>query len=114
VSGDENITTITRGDATLTLTRVLPTEVDCWRTSDVSRTSVYTNSNTLETARVEIRYRSFGPLHPCQELDVLWAVFVGKPRDIPAIEAFTKDMGLTVKVTLAGGKQRDVIISRVS
>jgi hypothetical protein len=114
IDGDENVTTITRGDATLTLTRVLPEEADCWRTSDVSRTSLYMNSDTLEPARVGIRYRSFGPFHPCQEMEVLWAVFVGDPQDVPTVEAVAEDTILKVAVTLAGGDRRDVIIDRVS
>jgi len=113
VSGDENITTITRGNVTLTLMRVLPMEVDCWRTSDVSRTSVYTNSDTLEPVRPGIRYRSYGPFHPCQRLDVLWAAFVGEPQDVPAIETTVEDTRLTLNVILPDGDRRDVTIDRV-
>lgn len=114
VSGDENVTTITRGNVTLTLMRVLPPEVDCWRTSDVTRTSVYKNSETLEPVRPGIRYRSYGPFHPCEKLDVLWAAFVGEPQDVPAIETTVEDTRLTVNVTLPDGDRRDVTIDRVS
>jgi hypothetical protein len=114
ISGDENVTTITRGNATVTLMRVLPTEVDCWRTSDVARTSAYTNSDTLEPVRAAIRYRSFGPFHPGRYLDVLWAVFVGEPDDFPAIDAVEEKTILNVRVTLAGGGRRDITIDRVS
>jgi hypothetical protein len=114
VSDDEDVTTITRGDATLTLTRVLPSEVDCSRISDVLRTSVYKDSDTLEPVRVRIRYRSFGPFHPCEKMDVLWAAYVGEPRGVRKIEAFTDDTRLKVNVTLADGVRRDVMIDRVA
>jgi hypothetical protein len=112
VSGDEDVTTIIRGDATLTLIRVLPSEVDCWRISDVVRASVYTDSDTLEPVRVRIRYRSFGPFHPCERMDVLWAVYVGEPQSVPTIEAVTEGARLTVNVTQADGVRREVIIDR--
>ena len=93
--------------------RVLPKEVDCWRTSDVARTSVYTNSETLEPVRSTIKYRSFGPFHPCEELDVLWAVFVGEPQHVPAIEAVKEDMFLKVDMTFSDGERRNVTLDRV-
>ena len=54
ISGNEDLTTIKRGDASLTLARVLPEEIECWRMSDVESTSIYTDSDSLEMVRPRI------------------------------------------------------------
>jgi hypothetical protein len=112
IGGDENLTTIARGDARLSLRRVLPEEIECWRMSDVVRTSVYTDSNTLERERVAVRYRSFGPFHPIDGLDVLWAVHVGGPESSPKIEAAMDDTHLRVSLTFPDGTFREVLLDR--
>jgi len=112
ISGNEDLTTIKRGDASLTLARVLPEEIECWRMSDVERTSVYTDSDSLEMVRPRIRYRGFGPFHPCEAMDALWAVHVGDPEDLPRIGTSVDDKHLNVSITFTDGSRREVEIAR--
>ena len=111
--GDERGTTITRGEAVVSLVRILPdVDDDPWRISDVERTSIYTGSNSLETERVKVRYRSFGPLHPVERIDVLWAISVGNPGDRPGIEASVEDESLKVTVD-TGSESRTMVLDRI-
>lgn len=112
ISGNEDLTTIKRGDASLTLARVLPEEIECWRMSDVERTSIYTDSDSLEMVRPRIRYRGFGPFHPCEAMDALWAVHVGDPEDRPRIGTSVDDKHLNVSITFTDGSRREVEIAR--
>lgn len=104
VSGDETRSTFSQNGVMLTMRRILPADAQCWRTSDVTRSSAYTESNGNIAHRVEIRYRSFGPFHPCKELDVLWAIHVGNPEHMPNIEASASDGVLQVRLINRAGK----------
>ena len=114
VSGDECLTTISRGAATLSLRRILPEDAECWHISDVERTSAYTNSNTGAPESVRIRYRSFGPFHPCTELDVLWAIHVGDPATLPNVESCMEPSRLVVQVIFPEGTRKEVVFDGVS
>ena len=92
--------------------RVLPEEIECWRMSDVERTSIYTDSNSLEMVRPRIRYRGFGPVHPGEAMDALWAVHVGDPEDRPRIGTSVDDKHLNVSITFTDGSRREVEIAR--
>jgi hypothetical protein len=65
VDGDEKETRLEQNGVELTLTRLIPEEAECWRVSDVKRTSAYTESNGFIHHRVGVEYRSFGPFHEC-------------------------------------------------
>ena len=110
-TGDEDETIFRRGDAELSLTRLLPREADCWRISDVVRTSAYTDSNTLEKERVSVRYRSFGPFHPCKEIEMLWAICVGKSEARPSFAASFNNSAIEVELDYPGGCSRKVSLS---
>ncbi|MDP6778401.1 MAG: heparinase II/III family protein [Candidatus Latescibacteria bacterium] len=110
--GDERLTTICLDGVSLSLMRVLPEESECWRTSDVARTSAYTSSNAGIPERVGIRYRSFGPFHPCEEAQVLWAIHVGDHKEKPRVEATTGDSTVDAGITWPDGKQMSVEIQR--
>ena len=110
VDGDEQMTRFVQNGVTLSLQRVLPKEVECWRISDVTSQSVYTNSNTLKPERVGITYRSFGPFHPCVSQNVLWGIWVGDSKQLPKISATEDGSVVQVQVTFSDGVQKQVQI----
>ena len=110
VSGDERLTEFRRNGVTLSLSRVVPEEAECWRLSDVKRTSMYTESNQYRRHRVGVEYRSFGPFHPCREINVLWAIHVGDASDCPQVKASVGDGKATVRVAFRGGDERIVTL----
>lgn len=112
VGGDETLTTFSQNGVTLSLMRVLPEEAECWRMSDVTRTSVYRSGNTLQTERPQIRYRSYGPFHPCEEVDVLWAIHVGRPDEMPVIEATNETSQVAVTLEFAEGVIKKIALDR--
>ena len=112
VSGDERLTRFTRNGVTLSLSRVIPEHMECWRMSDVRRTSTYTESNQFRPKRVSVEYRSYGPFHPCREIEVLWAIHVGDASDRPEVEASVGDGAATVRVAFRNGNERIVTLAR--
>lgn len=110
VSGDERLTRFTRNGATLSLSRVIPEHMECWRTSDVRRTSTYTESNQFRPKRVSVEYRSYGPFHPCREIEVLWAIHVGDASERPEVEGSVGDEAATVRVRFGDGTERIVTL----
>jgi len=52
----------------------------------VSKTSIYIDTNTTKQTRPDIRYRSFGPFHPQENIEALWMAHVGDPEQLPAVE----------------------------
>lgn len=104
VTGDERMTVFRRNGVTLSLGRVMPVEAECWRVSDVARTSSYTNSNTLQRERPSVQYRGIGPFHPCREIEALWGIYVGAPEAMPRVTAREEGARLRVDVSPAGGK----------
>ena len=110
--GDECSTTITTDGVSLSLTRVLPEKAECWRTSDVARTSAYTSSNAGIPERVGVRYRSFGPFHPCEAIDVLWAIHVGDLDEQPEVKASTGDSSVAVEILWQDGREMEIEIDR--
>ena len=112
ISGDEDLTTIKRGDASLTLARVLPEEIEYRRMSNMERTSICTDSDSLKMVRPWIRYRGFGPFHPCEAMGALWAVHVGDPEDLLRIGTSVDDKHLNVSITFTDGSRREVEIAR--
>lgn len=108
VSGDERLTRFTRNGVTLSLSRVIPEEMECWRMSDVKRTSAYTESNQFQPKRVSVEYRSFGPFHPCREIQVLWGIHVGGASDRPEFDASVEEGRATVRVQFRDGNERIV------
>lgn len=112
VKGDERLTQFVQNGVTLSLQRVLPDELGCWRMSDVSRTSVYTNSNTLKPERVSVAYRSFGPFHACTSQTVLWGIFVGDAAQTPEIRAEENASVVDVQVSFLDGTQKQIEIKR--
>ena len=112
VSGDERLTEFRRNGVTLSLSRVIPEEAECWRLSDVKRTSMYTESNQYRPHRVSVEYRGFGPFHPCREIEVLWAIHVGDASDRPEVEASMGDQTATVRVVFGGGNERSVTLTK--
>lgn len=112
IDGDEDVTTIRVGEAILTLTRILPEAVDCWRTSDVIRTSKYINSDSLLPERPKVRYRSFGPFHPVEGMDVMWSAWVGDPDAVPSLVVTATDSGLSVDVGFADGTEQTVLLNK--
>ena len=112
VSGDEKQSQFRLNGVTLTLSRIFPEEAECWRTSDVVRSSSYTESNGYLAQRVEVRYRSLGSFHPCTESEVLWAIHVGDSGEVPQVEAMLGEGKLTARVRLANGQERTVELDR--
>ena len=110
--GDERLTTISVDGTSFSLTRVLPEEAECWRTSDVARASTYTSSNAGIPERVGIRYRSFGPFHPCEEAEVLWAIHVGDLDERPEVKASSGDSSLDAEISWPGDRKMSVKIDR--
>ncbi len=111
VSGDERLTEFTRNGVTLSLTRVIPEHMECWRMSDVKRTSTYTESNQFQPRRVGVEYRSFGHFHPCREIHVLWGIHVGDASDRPEFDASIEGTAATVRVLFGDGDERVVSLS---
>ena len=56
-SGDQDAAIFRLGDAEPMLTLLLSKEIDCWRMSDVVRTSASTDSNTMEDERASVGFR---------------------------------------------------------
>ncbi len=112
VYGDERLTGFRRNGVTLSLSRVIPEHMECWRMSDVKRTSMYTESNQYRPHRVSVEYRSFGPFHPCREIEVLWAIHVGDASDRPEVEASVGDRTATVRVVSGCGNERSVTLRK--
>ena len=112
VYGDERLTGFRRNGVTLSLSRVIPEHMECWRMSDVKRTSMYTESNQYRPHRVSVEYRSFGPFHPCREIEVLWAIHVGDASDRPEVVASVGDRTATVRVVSGGGNERSVTLRK--
>ena len=112
VSGDEKLSLFKRHGATLSLARVIPQEAECWRVSDVTRTSAYTSSNASISERVSIQYRGIGPFHQCESLDVLWAIHVGDAADRPTVAARTEDDAVDATIDWPEGSSRRVRIPR--
>ncbi len=108
VSGDERLTRFTRNGVTLSLSRVIPEQMECWRLSDVKRTSTYTESNQFHPKRVSIEYRGFGPFHPCREIQVLWGIHVGDASELPEFDAWVEEGAATVSVQFRDGDERVV------
>jgi hypothetical protein len=97
-NGDERQTTFAGEQVSFSLRRVLPELAECWRVSDVERTSAYTNSNTGEWERMRIQYRSFGPFYPVERAEVLWAIWVGQEDACPEILPDVGASRITVRV----------------
>jgi hypothetical protein len=112
VSGDEALSLFEKDGVTLSLARVLPAEAEAWRVSDVTRTSAYTDSNALLPKRPTIRYRSFGPFHQSESMDVLWAIHVGDETRRPVAEAAVQGKSLSVKMKWADGSEKTVQVPR--
>ena len=113
VSGDERLTEFRRNGVTLSLSRVIPEHMECWRMSDVKRTSTYTESNQHRPKRVSVEYRGFGPFHPCREIEVLWAIHAGDACDRPEVEASAGDDGaVTARAVFRDGNQRIVTLPK--
>ena len=115
--GDEKQTTISRGGVTLSMRRLLPESAECWRVSDVKRTSAYTNSNTLQPERVTMQYRSMGPFHPCQHMEVVWILCIeGGDIDgsgtLPYSRCRTSDTTITVEIDSPSGGYHTVELAR--
>ena len=113
VSGDETVSRFTRHGVTLSLCRLLPEEIETWRLSDVARTSIYTDTNTTKQVRPDIRYRSFGPFHPQEEMEVLWMAHVGDPQRPPAVETAVEPSQVIVRLCLPDGQSRTVKMGRI-
>jgi hypothetical protein len=112
MSGDERLTHFAQEGVTWSLQRVLPETVECWRMSDVKRTSVYTNSNTLQPERVSIAYRSFGPFHLCESQTVLWAIYAGDSPDPPTVRAVEHHTRVEVEIAYSDGRKKQVVVPR--
>ena len=108
VSGDERLTRFTRNGVSLSLSRVIPEHMECWRTSDVRRASSYTESNQYQPKRVSVEYRSYGPFHPCREIEVLWGIHVGDASNRPEFDASVEGVTATVRVRFGSGDERTV------
>ena len=111
-SGDETLTELRQNGVVLSITRVLPEEAECWRVSDVARTSAYTSSNAFISERVTVRYRSFGPFHQTGGLDALWALNVGDGSARPAVTAETSDGAVAATLRWPDGTEKTVSIPR--
>ncbi|MFH1566947.1 MAG: heparinase II/III family protein [Gemmatimonadota bacterium] len=111
-SGDEDLTRLRTGRACLAIRRLLPREAPCWRTSDVVRSSRYTNSNTGTAECRQVRYRSFGPFHPQRQIDVLWALQVGVEADRIGLEVLEEPDVVRVEVHLPAGAGLEVRLPR--
>lgn len=99
VDGDEKVTRLKQNGIDLTLTRLIPDEAECWRVSDVKRTSAYTESNAHQHNRMSVEYRSFGPFHQCNEIEVLWGIYVGE-GEAPVYTVNQDDVSLNVEIVL--------------
>lgn len=78
ISGDGSEQVIRSGNATATL-RWLHPAPRLWRVSDVTRTTYYEDADLRRDVAMQIRYRSFGPIHRAATLDGLFAITKGAP-----------------------------------
>ena len=104
VQGDEQETIISRGNVSLSMRRLVPERAECWRVSDVTRSSSYTNSNTLQPERVSMQYRSMGPFHPQQRLEVVWALCINSGEAPPTYRCHADEATITVDLDTAHGQ----------
>ena len=98
VRGDDQEMTLSLRKAALTLRRVSVPKIvsnpdkghleSFWRVSDVKRTTAYHGDprkagDPGEFVHRSVRYWSFGPVHRCKEIEVLWAIYVGDSEAFP-------------------------------
>ena len=78
VCRDDGDETVVEGNATSArVTPLLPDRTAGWRVSDVARRSVYENSNTAETERPSIQYRSYSPFCAAPSFEFLFLLRLG-------------------------------------
>ena len=58
-----------------------------------------------------MRYRSFGPFHQCEEIDVLWAIHLGGDPD-PDLDVTLTESECSVGIRFHDGVTREVEIPR--
>ena len=112
VSGDGQTSRFEDDGVVFWLQRLLPAQVDTWRVSDIVRTSWYEDTNTTAMVSPQIRHRSFGPLHPVEEMEVVWLVAVADA--LPQAELVEEAAQLRVMVALPDGGRQEVVFDRTS
>ncbi|MCX5658833.1 MAG: heparinase II/III family protein [Planctomycetota bacterium] len=63
------------------VTPFLPDRAMGWRTSDVTRTSVYVNSDTLVEQTLKVKYRSFAPFRQAERFEFLFGIKIDGAGD---------------------------------
>ena len=78
----EGVATVVEHDgAALTVTPYLPDRAPGWRVSDVTRTSIYEDSNTRQEKTMTVRYRSFAPFRAAPAFELLFGLQIGDASD---------------------------------
>ncbi len=97
------------GSSALHVRRLLCSDDDPWRTSDVTRRTNYVESNRLTQQAPAIEFRAWGPIHTSTEHDLLVVLTAGdSAMDAPADDEVSGSMaGNRLDVTV--GERRIVI-----